>query len=155
MNLEIERKYLVTAMNGVELPEGLPIDQGYLNPPGGTTVRVRTKGSKGYLTMKLAPEEGETGGGAIVRREFEYEIPHEDARALLAVALARLRKTRYTLPGGVELDIFHGPHEGLILAEYESPDGSQPGPVPGLEWREVTSDPRYSNAWIARNGIPS
>lgn len=143
-------------MNGIKLPKGEPIDQGYLNQPGGTTVRVRTKGSKGFLTMKIAPrgKGRQAREGAIVRQEFEYEIPFEDARALLDVALARLQKTRYVLPGGVELDIFHGRHEGLVLAEYESPDGSQPDPIAGLEWREVTSDTRYSNSWMARNGIP-
>jgi len=105
--IEIERKFLVLSMEGVDLPEGVPIDQGYLSQPGGITVRVRTKGSKGYLTIKtpLAGAEARESGAPIARHEFEYEIPMVDARALLDVSLARLQKTRYHLDMGIELDV--------------------------------------------------
>lgn len=156
MAIEIERKFLVTSMEGVELPQGLEIDQGYLNEPGGLTIRVRTKGTKGYLTIKapMAESDSRRSGDAIFRHEFEYEIPFGDAKALLELALARLHKTRYLLPGGIELDVFHGKHKGLVLAEYESNDGSQPSLPEGITWQEVTSDSRYSNSWMARFGIP-
>lgn len=156
MAIEIERKFLVTEMRDVQLPTGLEIDQGYLNEAGAMTVRVRTKGTKGYLTIKapVSKDDTRSSGDAILRHEFEYEIPFGDAKALLELALARLHKTRYLLPGGIELDIFHGRHDGLVMAEFESEDGAQPEPVNGISWVEVTSDPRYSNSWMARNGIP-
>lgn len=153
MAIEIERKYRVQSLGGLELPKGQEIDQGYL-ANSGCTVRVRTKGPRAYLTIKFPARRLQETGGALERQEFEYEIPVPDARELLELAPFRLTKTRHLLPNGVELDIFHGRHEGLILAEYESVGGSQPEPLPGLQWQEVTEDRRYSNSWIARNGIP-
>lgn len=157
MATEIERKYLVLSMDGVALPEnGLEIDQGYL-ASNGITVRVRTKGPKAFLTIKYNPDGQErtpVPGAAIRREEFEYEIPVADARKMLAAAKSRLQKVRFFLPGGIELDVFRGRHEGLVIAEYESDDGAQAPPVPGMRWVEVTGDGRYSNSWISRNGIP-
>lgn len=157
MATEIERKYLVLSMQGVVLPEGLEIDQGYLTS-NGVTVRVRTKGPKAFLTIKYSPEgqadRTPVPGAAIRREEFEYEIPVPDAKKMLDAARSRLQKVRFFLPCGVELDIFKGRHQGLILAEYESDDGAQAPKVPGIEWVEVTDDARYSNSWISRNGIP-
>ena len=158
MATEIERKYLVLSMqDDVVLPEGLEIDQGYLASDG-ITVRVRTKGPKAYLTIKYSPEgqpeRTPVPGAAIQREEFEYEIPVADARKMLDAAKSRLQKVRFFLPSGVELDIFKGRHQGLILAEFESDNGAQAPKVPGIEWVEVTEDPRYSNSWISRNGVP-
>jgi CYTH domain-containing protein len=152
--LEIERKYLVTAMaSWVVLPAGLPIVQGYLSETGGITVRVRRKGDRGFLTIK-APPRAETPAGTIAREEFEYEIPAADAEALLMRCDRTIRKVRYVLETGMELDVFEGRHAGLVLAEFESTDGAQAPPVPGIEWIEVSGDRRYSNSWMARHGIP-
>lgn len=153
MAIEIERKYRVLSLGGLELPRGQEIDQGYLTT-NGTTVRVRTKGPKAFLTIKFASRNSRDKGGALERQEFEYEIPVEDAKQLLDQAPYRLTKVRHLLPSGVEVDVFTGRHEGFVLAEYESTDGSQPEPLPGVEWEEVTEDRRYSNSWIARNGVP-
>ena len=153
MPIEIERKFRVVAMDDIDLPSGIPIDQGYLSE-GDPTVRVRTKGDRGWLTIKAPGRSPADTKGALVRNEYEYEIPFDEAKELLDLARYRLQKVRYFLTGGVELDIFHGRHAGLILAEFESDDGSQPQPIRGVRWKEVTSDRRYSNAWIARNGIP-
>ena len=78
MALEIERKFLV---NPEKLPaqiltSGEKISQGYLCIEPARTVRVRIKGSQGFLTIK-----GITVG--ITRQEFEYPIPFEDAQELL------------------------------------------------------------------------
>ncbi len=153
MAIEIERKYRVRTLGGLSLPEGVRIEQGYLTKSG-CTVRVRTKGPRGFLTLKFPAEKPRKAGAPLERREFEYEIPPDDARELLGLSRFTLSKTRHLLPGGVELDVFHGRHEGLVLAEYESADGSQPEPIPGVEWVEVTDDRRYSNRWIAEHGVP-
>ncbi len=68
MAQEIERKFLVTGDAWRELAEGTMYRQGYLSTVEDRTVRVRTVGAKGYLTVK-----GITVGGT--RAEFEYEIP--------------------------------------------------------------------------------
>lgn len=153
MATEIERKFRVVAMESVALPPGIPIDQGYLSSEE-PTVRVRTKGEHAFLTLKFM-DENPADGEAIRHAEFEYEIPMEDARELLARAKARLTKTRHVFANGVELDVFHGQLTGFIMAEFESPDGAQPPAIAGITWREVTNDRRYSNSWMARNGIPT
>lgn len=153
MALEIERKYRIDSLGGLVLPPGLPIDQGYLaHDPA--AVRVRTIGERGFLTIKCAPLDDPAHPGAIVREEFEYEIPADDVRSLLERCPARLTKTRHRLDSGLEIDMFHGVCEGLILAEFESEDGA-PAPKPeGVVWREVTEDRRYSNSSLSRYGIP-
>lgn len=152
MAIEIERKYRVQSLGGLKLEGGEHIDQGYLAEEP-LTIRVRTKGHHAYLTMKTRGD-AELGAGALVKHEYEYEIPVADALELLRFAPNRLEKTRYMLPSGVEVDVFHGRHEGLILAEFESFDGSQAPVPPGVVWEEVTADARYSNAWMAKHGLP-
>jgi CYTH domain-containing protein len=155
MGLEIERKYRVLTMDHPELPEGIPIDQAYL-ATGDSTVRVRLKGERAFLTIKVAHDGIAPDGAsdAVVCQEFEYEIPASDAKQLLQATEDRMQKTRYHFANGVELDIFHGRHNGLVMAEFESQDGSQAPPIPGVEWVEVSGDRRYSNAWMARYGVP-
>ncbi|RLE18013.1 MAG: adenylate cyclase, partial [Acidobacteria bacterium] len=76
MAQEIERKYLLTGDQWKSLAEGTHYRQGYLSTVKERTVRVRTIGEEGYLTIK-----GITVG--ISRLEFEYEIPTSDANELL------------------------------------------------------------------------
>lgn len=153
MGVEIERKYRVTRIGEeVVLPPGERFVQGYL-ASGAFTVRVRLRPGGAVLTIKF--DRGEMAAGdPIVSREFEYAIPVEDAEVLLAATPHKIEKTRHFFPNGVELDIFHGAHEGLVLAEYEHPEGAAAPPVEGLQWVEVTEDRRYSNSWMSRNGVP-
>lgn len=76
MNVEIERKFLVKSEAWRGLAEGVRFRQGYLQTHP-CTVRVRTEGERGVLTIK-----GQTRGFS--REEFEYEIPRggrrQDAR---------------------------------------------------------------------------
>ena len=156
MALEIEYKFAVE-----ELPPGTeeelsfePIRQGYL-AAGPPNVRVRRKGERGFLTLKGTPSSNREGE-AIVRTEFEYEIPARDADELLAMAKTFVLKRRAKLDSGVELDIFEGPHAGLVFAEFECAEGTPPpSPPEGWRWRDVTNDERYSNAALARDGIPA
>ena len=72
----------------------------------------------------------------------------------------RLTKTRHHLrgPAGVTLSIdrFHGPLEGLILAEAEFDDAEtlKAFPMPDFALREVTDDPRYGGGHLVRHGLP-
>lgn len=154
MASEVERKYRVKSLTGVTLPRGTEIVQGYLGGEG-STVRVRILGDRAVLSIKCRPPRGGThASGALERLEFEYPIPMDDARAMLACTARKIEKTRHKLENGIEIDLFHGAMEGFVLAEYESPDGAQAPAVEGLELEEVTSDPRFSNAWMAENGVP-
>lgn len=156
MALEVEWKFAVERMPPV--PAGTPserIEQGYFGGADGPAVRVRIKGAKTTLEVK-AEVPGRRGPGAPqVCREFVYAIPAGDAAALLALAPWRVVKTRFALPGGIELDVFEGVHAGLVVAECEVPDGTPaPPPPPGFVWRDVSSDVRYVNRALAENGMP-
>ena len=49
-------------------------------------------------------------------------------------------------------DVLHGDEVGpLLLAEVELERADQPVPLPPWIGREVTGDPRYYNAWLARH----
>lgn len=54
-----------------------------------------------------------------------------------------------------EIDVFHGRHEGLIVAEIELPSAECQPPLPKFIGREVTGDARYYNSMLSLNaGIP-
>ncbi|MEN9399949.1 MAG: hypothetical protein RL632_1050 [Bacteroidota bacterium] len=143
--MEIERKFLLhTALwDALEKPSPKKIIQAYLVNTPEKTVRVRIKGSKGYLTIK-----GPTKG--ISRSEFEYEIPLGDAEALIEQFAEKvIDKDRYELrfEGKVwEVDVFHGKLEGLLLAEIELQEEGETFSIPNWISTEVSTDPEYFNA---------
>lgn len=144
MPLEIEHRFLV---NNRQLPRKLPrgerLEQGFLSLEPVVRVRIITP-TQGKPRARLTIK----GRGLRIRQEFEYTIPVTEARKLLKLCGNRtLAKTRRRL-GGWELDEFHGRHKGLWLAELELPDARTrlPRPLPAWIAREVTSDPRYTNA---------
>ena len=156
MPLEIEWKFVVTRLPAIPAAGGETIDQGYFNAAQGPAVRVRLKGGKATLDVKAEVAGTRGPGGPQVCREFVYAIPREDAEQLLALAPWRIRKTRHRVAGGIELDVFEGPHAGLVIAEIEVPErGDVPAPPPGWEWTDVSSDVRYVNRMLAEHGVPA
>jgi CYTH domain-containing protein len=151
MPLEIERKFLVQRKQLPSLEGGKTLRQGYLSF-GPVAVRVRAQCVKpymGWLTVK--------GPGKLSRSEFEYPIPYLDAQELLEMCQATLLKVRYRVPVGDhvwDLDIFHGNHTGLALAEVELKSEGETFHLPPWVGEEVTYDSRYSNANLAKNGLP-
>jgi len=149
MAQEIERKYLLTGDQWKSLAEGVHYRQGYLSTAKERTLRVRTIGRKGYLTIK-----GIAVG--ISRLEFEYEIPADDANQLLDELCEKpiIEKHRYKIPyGGLvwEVDEFHGVNEGLVIAEVELESADQAIELPHWVGEEVSGDPRYFNANLVNN----
>lgn len=144
MAKEIERKFLVREDDAWRQAGGIPYRQGYLNTAKERTVRVRTVGDRGYLTVK-----GITIGAS--RLEFEYEVPVAEASQMLDELCEKplIEKNRYTLEyGGLawEIDEFFGENQGLIVAEVELESETQAFPKPGWIGEEVSGDPRYFNA---------
>ena len=149
MNMEIERKFLVKNDSWkTDDLHGEACRQGYLFANEKKTVRVRQIGEKGFLTIK-----GETLG--ISRKEFEYEIPFEDASALLLLCGDFLiEKRRYKINYANmlwEVDLFLGENEGLVLAEIELESEGQSFVLPPWVGKEVSNDFRYFNAQLARH----
>lgn len=149
MPVEIERKFLVCGDEWRKDVGGTLLRQGYLNTGKGCIVRIRTAEDKAFLTIK-----GPTVG--ISRSEYEYEIPLNDANALLD-SLAQqpiIEKVRYCLAreGHVwEVDEFLGDNAGLVLAEVELEDEAEHVDKPLWVGEEVTDDARYRNTALAKN----
>lgn len=145
MGQEIERKFLVDKSKWEALgkPTGIEIRQGYLNKKPENTVRIRTKGLKGYITVKGIEVNG-------IRPEFEYEIPFSDALEMLELFCDKvLHKTRYEIVQDAhtwEVDVFHSPNKGLLLAEIELNAIEESFTRPGWIREEVTGIPEYYNA---------
>ena len=142
---EIEYKYLVDQSKWYELrkPEPQTIIQGFLSRSKELVVRVRVKGEKGFLTIK-----GKSEG--IARTEFEYLIPVDEAKAMLAeFADKQIIKKRYEInvDGKTwEVDEFEGALEGLNLAELEVESEDENFTLPDWVTKDVSTDPNYFNA---------
>jgi CYTH domain-containing protein len=64
-----------------------------------------------------------------------------------------LRKRRYRVEEGGRpwsVDVFDGPHEGLILAETDFETELEPLELPGWIERDVSDDERYTGGSLAR-----
>ena len=153
MGTEIERKFLVTGDEWRAMATGVFYSQGYLCLEKERTVRVRIAGDKAFLTVK-----GKSSG--ISRMEYEYPIPLEDARVLLAQLCVQpvIEKKRYRVhyQGFVwEVDEFFGENEGLLVAEIELAAEEQVFEKPSWVGDEVSSDRRYANAGLVKNPYSS
>jgi adenylate cyclase len=148
MAVEIERKFLV-ASDGwrVVASAGRRMVQGYL-VSGPVEVRVRRFDAAAHLTIKA-------GHKGIERLEFEYDIPLDDADALLRLCGETvLEKTRHEVVCGEhvwEIDVYGGRHAGLIVAEVELDAADEAFEAPDWLGGEVSGDPRYSNVKLARS----
>ncbi len=148
MAKEIERKFLVADRSYVSMAESHSrLRQSYLSDRPEATVRVRTAGTRAWLTVK-----GLNHGA--VRDEWEWPIPLEDAEEMAARLSGgwAIDKTRYLVPfGGLvwEVDEFHSRLEGLVVAEVELPSADTEIELPPFVGREVTGDPAYYNSTLS------
>jgi adenylate cyclase len=142
MGVEIERKFLVLRERWTGGESVTHFQQGYLCRDKERTVRVRRAGERAFLTIK--------GQGALARPEYEYEIPKEDADALLLLSIQPLiEKRRHLLENEGhtwEVDEFLGANAGLWVAEIELASEDEEFARPPWLGKEVTSDLRYQNA---------
>lgn len=143
MPTEIERKFLLKGDAWrAEAERSQPMSQGYLASDGRVSVRVRIAGTDARLNIKV-------GGLVASRLEYEYEIPLEHGRELLAAAQGPLiEKTRHFVRyGGFEweIDEFQGDNAGLVVAELELESEDESFPRPPWIGAEVTELRRYYN----------
>lgn len=148
MGNEIERKYLI---------HGLPfqlsdypchkIEQAYLNTE--PVIRIRRQDDDYYLTYKSK--------GLMVRREENLPLDADSYRHLLKKADGNIiTKTRYKIPFDngltIEIDVFHGKFQGLILAEVEFPteDAANAFIPPDYFGEDVTFSSEYHNSTLSR-----
>lgn len=146
MGREIERKFLVKDCSYKnEATSCEEILQGYLSSNPEAVVRIRIKGSRGFITVKSL-----TVG--FTRDEWEYEIPVTDARAMLKLCKPEciLEKHRYVC-GRWEVDEFHGRYEGLVIAEIELDSADEQFNIPSYIGKEVTGEKKYYNSVMANS----
>ena len=146
--MEIERKFLIK-----KLPDNLTsykarkIEQAYLCTD--PVVRVRRDNDDYYLTYKSK--------GMIVREEYNLHLTKEAYGHLLAKADGNIiTKTRYEIPEKddltIELDVFEGKFDGLLLAEVEFASEEEAlGYIPP-EWfgEDVSNSTKYHNSTLSR-----
>ena len=147
MATEIERKFLLANNGWRGLAEGKRYCQGYISSGARGTVRIRTVGEIGFLTIK-----GPTRG--LARAEYEYRIPYADAEEMLATLCSTplIEKIRYSVAfaGSIwEIDEFKRENDGLVVAEIELEHPQQQFVVPPWIGQEVSDDPRYRNSYLA------
>ncbi len=150
MGLEIERKFLVSNLDFLELSfEKKFIQQGYLSSDKNRTIRIRISQNTAYLTIK-----GKSDVSGIKRHEWEYEIPLDEARELMDLCgEGVITKYRYFHKIGshiVEIDEFLGENEGLYLAEIELKNEQESFEKPSYLGKEVTGNLRYYNSNLSK-----
>jgi CYTH domain-containing protein len=152
MAKEIERKFLVASESWrTHVTESISIVQAYVAAGDDRNVRVRIiDDQRAQLTVKL-------GRHVVTRDEYEYDIPVEDAREMIAGAVGIvIEKRRFIVPHGDftwEVDVFAGFYKGLIVAEVEMESEDDAPEIPDWIGREVTGDRRYSNMVMATEDL--
>lgn len=149
--IEIERKFLVTSTDFITQAFAQNrIAQGYISKNPERTVRVRIKGDKGFLTIK-----GKGNESGLSRFEWEKEIPVQEAQQLMHLCeKGTIDKTRYEIQSGnhvIEVDVFYGDNEGLIMAEIELTSEAETFLKPEWLGDEVTNDTRYYNGYLSEH----
>jgi adenylate cyclase len=147
---EIERKFLVRQppAGWKQMPRS-HIAQGYLPVADkDLEIRLRRKDLMHCITIKK--------GHGRSRLEEEIRIPKVTFRSLWPLTRrARIAKWRYEIPWNgrtVEMDVYLGPHRGLITAEIEFDSGAASRSFDPPDWlgRELTGNRRYTNQSLAR-----
>jgi CYTH domain-containing protein len=156
MTIEIERKFVLAEIPGDDvLGTGELLRQGYLAEEGDVTVRVRITERAAMLTVKA--------GGGLSRTEVEVRIAQHEAGALWAhTAGRRIEKTRHRVTHHdlgdhiADVDVYAGALAGLCTAEVEFDSEDDAGSFAPPSWfgREVTGERAWSNAALARHGLP-
>ena len=113
------------------------------------SLRVRLLENQAFLTIK-----GKQSG--LVRNEFEYPIPPEDAREMLSLlsAYPPVEKYRHIVPAenGLvwEIDEYLGDNAPLFTAEIELPEPDTEFDSPEWLGAEVSGDGKYTNRSLSR-----
>lgn len=149
--MEIERKFLIG-----EIPFSLDgylcreIEQAYLCTE--PVVRVRRDNNDFYLTYKSK--------GLMVREEYNLPLTKEAYGHLLAKHDGIIiTKKRYEIPEKdgliIELDVFEGDYEGLVLAEVEFQSEKQALAYTPPAWfgEDVSNSAEYHNSTLSKNAL--
>ena len=147
--MEIERKFTIS-----KLPDNMTdypchhIEQGYLSIE--PVVRIRRQDDTYILTYK--------GTGMLARDEYNLPLTKEAYAHMKPKADGIIiTKKRYNIPLDpytIELDVFEGALEGLIIAEVEFPSTEEADMFCPPDWflEDVTYKQAYHNNYLALHG---
>ena len=148
--MEIERKFLID-----KIPDSIDlsslkcrrIEQGYLCTE--PVVRVRRDNDDYYLTYKSK--------GLMAREEYNLPLNEAAYNTLIKKADGNIiTKTRYEIPEKdnltIELDVFEGKFDGLLLAEVEFASEEEALCYIPPEWfgEDVSNSTKYHNSTLSR-----
>jgi CYTH domain-containing protein len=155
--VELERKFLIKS-----LPDNLftykkhEMAQAYISIDDITksSTRIRKKDDKYIKTTKIPNPQGKGNletEAFVTREEYNEAIAHHIGFVV--------EKTRYLIPYQkftIELDIFHGELDGLIMAEVEFENEKEADAFDIPDWfsQDVSHDKRFANKNLCRNGKP-
>lgn len=151
--MEIEKKFLVDRLpEHLDSYESSKIEQGYLCT--GPVIRIRRMDEDYILTYKSKTEQ-QHKDPVCVNHEAEFPLTR-DAYDHLKKKIdgCMIEKTRYRIgyqSYTIELDLFHGIYEGMILAEVEFPSEAEAEKFTPPDWfgDNVSGDYHYTNAYLA------
>ena len=160
MNKEIERKFLVKeefwkwlfSQKDIQIKR-IEIDQSYLsyNPE----IRVRRIIRENKEWIKKACITIKSNNENLIRDEFEYSIPFEDASKIWGshnnFAVGKDRYVFRYKGKTWEVDSFNGFNSGLSIAEIELGSEDEEFELPPGIGEEVTEDERYYNSYLSKN----
>lgn len=156
VGIEIERRFLVERFpRDVRTTAEIQIRQAYVaSDPLGVHVRIREADGTRTLTTKA---DRETLGE---RSEIETPVSRKVFDGLWILAGTRTIEKRRSIVKWrrrvIEVDVFRGPLDGLVIAEveFDSREEAQAFEPPAWFGAEITDDPRYRNASLAAQGLP-
>lgn len=153
--LEIERKFLVNSNAFLKLYYSKhEIAQGYLSSVPERTVRIRIRDNQSFITIK-----GKNSENGLSRFEWEKEIEKNEAEQLLLLCeKGVINKTRYNVRNEnhiIEVDVFAGENEGLIVAEIELKSENESFNKPIWLGEEVTNIEQYYNSYLIKKPFKS
>lgn len=146
--MEIERKFKVNNIPNLNNVKKVKIIQGYLNTDSEPTLRIRKYNDEYLLTYKYSKKDKEIN----ICDEVELPITEECFNNLLTKIEGNIiEKTRYFI-NEIELDIFEGKYEGLVLAEVEFKSVEEANKYNKPSWlgEDVTKDKNYRNSYLAK-----
>ncbi len=144
--MEIERKFLTGNIPDLSEYTYHEIEQAYLNT--NPVVRIRKEDDDYYMTYKAK--------GFMAREEYNLPLNEKSYEHLLKKADGNIiSKRRYLIPYGnytIELDIFTGAFDGLVIAEVEFDSVDEANDFIGPDWftEDVTRDKKYHNSYLSK-----
>lgn len=147
--MENELSFLVTVLPDLSGAKRKEIEQHYLSDE--SNLRIRASGGQFELTKKFRVDAADDTR----KEEINVPLTESEYRAFLPLAKRGLTKTRnfVELNGGLvaEIDVFHGPLEGLVMVEVEFPSDEARAAFKAPDWfgRDVSQEEWSGNSWLA------